>query len=138
MSITEASEYVIEKEGGFFRAIKFANNPVDFLSELREHYISENYAEADFALQAISEIFELEVVIANEEITVMDDRLNAFLGAENQSETWAVNLFSLLKSGGYTREEISTYIALDDPEFSHEERFKERGLNVYANRVYEE
>jgi len=135
---SKEKEYLIENEGGFFRAIKFANNPVTFLSELREYYISENYSEADFATQAISEIFELEVIIANENIVVTDNRLSAFLAAESQSEAWAVNLFSLLKNGGYTKEEISRYIALDDPEFSNEERLQERSLNVYVNKVYAE
>jgi hypothetical protein len=136
--ISAEKKYLIENEVDYFSTLQFVENPVDFLSELREHYIDGGYAEASFATEAISRIFEMEVVIDNEEFEVVDERLKAHLDAENNSEQWAVNLFSLLKSAGYTQAEILTYVELDDPEFSHEERLQERGLKVYLNKVYGE
>ena len=130
--------YFIENESECSRAYKFVSDPVAYLTNFRDYLVSESIPDADLATAAISEIFELEVVIGNEDLPVTDQRLSIFLSSPIQSKEWATSPFSLLRDAGYTKSEVATYIALDDPEFSHEERLREKGLNVFLSEVYGE
>ena len=126
----------IDSEDGLMRAYKFASDPVAYLGDLRTHLLDENFEEEALAITAMGEVFELEVILGNENIPVVNKQLSAVTTEEIGSAAWACGLFSLLKEAGYGKNEVAAYIALDDPDFTPEERLRERGLSVYLNEVY--
>jgi hypothetical protein len=129
-------KYFIDTESGYFKAISFAKDPVDYFVAFKQTLREDEFEEADFGLQAMGELAELEQIIENEELPVLDERVLRMLAAEYYSEAWAIAVFSIFKDAGFTKEQFVTWFEASDDELTPEEKFKERTMMVYLNKVY--
>lgn len=132
-------DFLIDPESGYFAAHTFAQNPVTYLETFRIDLLDNNADEGEIGIQAIEKIREMCHVIINENITLADNKVAQLVQTEDLSLDWARQVFSLLKSAGYSKASVKTWLLLDEPFIHSDEEFNaSRMLNQQLGEVYGE
>ena len=129
-------KFLIEPESGYFQAIHFAHDPVQHFINFRQYLFDESFEEADWGVQAMAELSELEEIINNENIPIMDDRVAALHNMDYLTEEWALNAFSILKEAGFTKKQLTVFFESLPDELTPEEKFRERTALFYLNKIF--
>jgi hypothetical protein len=130
-------KYIIDRESGYFKALQFSRNPVEYVRMYLQGLIDDEFADEDVYQQAMAEVAELGEIIDNEHIAVTDTQVLALQQAEPGSEAWAKTLFLIFKQAGFTKEQALAWVILDDPEMTAEELLKERRLRYFIMQLYD-
>ena len=131
--------YLIEKLDPEMRAAKFVLDPQEYINQYHDYLQSVHSNESDYAVLAISEIYELESVVLHSDYTELHPDLESFLatGDEFTSNSNKV-LLTWLKQAGYTKEQILTWIEIEQDDLSAVEQLQDRGIRVILNQVFSE
>jgi len=129
----------IEAESGYFAAQKFTHNPIEYLTNFRIDLLESEADEGDIAIQAIERIIELCDVIRNENVPVRSSTTDPILETTELSQEWGQHVFSLLKTAGYSKSGIKTWLLLEEPFTALGTEFNaSRKLNKILDETYAE
>ncbi len=135
--VSREKDFLIDRESGYFSALEFSRNPVNYLEAYRDELIKDGFASEDRCQQTTAMICELEDIISNEDIAVKDERVRQMINAEYNSESWIRITFGLLKAAGYSKEEALAWVILDDDRYTPEDLLKERTQRYFIQQVYD-
>lgn len=131
--------YLVEKHDPEMRAAKFVLDPQEYINQHRDTLQSEHPNESEHAVLAINEIFELESVILHSDFTELHPDLERFLQTSEEYDPVSVTvLFTWLKEAGYTKEQVRTWINIEQDSLSAAERMREGVFRIVLNQVFPE
>jgi len=132
--------YLIERLDPEMRATKFVLDPQEYINQYHDYLQSAHPNESDHAVLAISEIYELESVILHSDFTELHPDLESFLATDDGAFIANSNkvLLTWLKQAGYTKEQILTWIEIEQDDLSAVEQLQDRGIRVILKQVFQE
>jgi len=130
--------YLIEKYDPEIRAAKFVLDPQEYINQFHDYLQTEHPNESEHAVLAISEIYELEAEVLHSDFTELHPDLESFVAAEGEHNLVSIEiLFKWLKEAGYSKEQVRTWVDIEQDDLSPVEQMQDRSLRVILNQVFE-
>lgn len=130
---------LIDRYDPEMRAAKFVLDPQEYINWYHDYLESEHPNTSEHAVLAINEIYELERVILQSDFTELHPDLEQFIATDDEYDpATMLVLLTWLKEAGFTKEQVRTWVDIEQDDLSPAEQLQDRSIGVILNEVFGE